>query len=228
MYREGLTILEQILEKNTILRQRDGFLTLIFTGYLRTGDLDGADRLVSALVTPLSLFFSGEVRFFEGSYVIARDTYKSAVARGLDRDFANDALERIMLMETLQSRPALIDLVRDIEWAIARGAFERAIELINEGFNDFENREDGGVLLYCKAKVHAHQGHTNEAIASYLNAADDAANSAFAPKALYQAAVLYRDQIGDASMAGELLKRIIFDYPESVEAELSRRELQVL
>ncbi len=228
MYEESTALLEHLLEKNKTLAQRDWFLTLIFVGYLRMGDLARAESLVSAPITPLSFFFSGEVLFLNGSYEASHDRYKSAVARGLDRDFANDALGRIMLMESLKSRPALLSLVKDIEMAITQALYEQAIELIHGGFDDFGEKEERVVLLYSKARAHAHQGSVNEAISSYLNVVDESSQSAFAPKALYHAAVLYRDEIGDATMASELLRRIIFDYPESIEAELSRRELQVL
>lgn len=227
-YRESTELLEQLAERQRSLVQRDWFLALLYTGYLRMGDLSGAEELVSASITPLSFFFSGEVLFFKGSYDQAREKYKSAVARGLDRDFANDALERIMLMELLKAKPVLLALVRDIELEIARASFERAIERINEGFDASSEKGALAVLLYCKARAHAHQGLTNEAISSYLNVADEAPESSLAPKALFHAAMLYRDGIGDHALASALLRRIVFDYPESVEAELARRELQVL
>jgi tetratricopeptide (TPR) repeat protein len=227
-YEEAMLLLEQLREKDKNIIHRDRFLTLTFTGYLRVGDLAGAERLVSTCVTPLSFFFSGEVHFFRDSYVESKDSYSRAVARGLDRDFANDALERIMVMETLQSKPALLALVTDIELAMARALHEEAIELIDGGFDSFSEKEERAVLLYCKARAHSEMGLVNEAVASFTNVADESPASGFAPKALYHASMLYRDEIGDPAMARELLRRIIFDYPASVEAELSRSELQVL
>jgi tetratricopeptide (TPR) repeat protein len=228
MYEEGAAILEELLGRNETLLQKDWFLAMIFEAYLRRGDLESAERVVALPLTPFSFFCRGEVLFLTGAYAESQKAFKSAVARALDRDFANDALERIMLMEVLKSKPALLSLVKDIEEANSRGQYEGAIELINRGFNDFIEKEERAILLYCKARTYTNQDRMNDAISSYVNIPDECPTSPFAPKALFHAAMLYRNEIEDHAMAEETLRRIIFDYPESVEAELARRELQVL
>ncbi len=227
-FAESRRLLEQLLEQDATLIQRDWFLTLIISGCIRSGDLARAEELAGASVSPLAFFYAGEVLFFRGAYVESRDTYKRAVARGLDRDFANNALERVMVMEGLQFNPELLALVSEIEFSVEREAYAEAIELINGAFDAFSDSGGGCILLYCKAKTYAHQGLINEAIASFINIVDVCPRSELSPKALYQAAVLSRERIGETALAGELLRRVIFDYPSSVEAELARRELQLL
>lgn len=226
-FEKGVRIIEPLLEKKGILN-RDGILEIAIKGYIKSGSLDKTEDVLKKCASPLSFYLKGEILFLKTSFEESKDAFLKAVFKGLDKNFANNALERVMIIETLKEKPALLSLVSDIEKIIWEERYDEAIELINASFDTFKEKDERAVLLFYKGKVYTSSGMLSDAVASYTSIIGEDKDSPFSPKALYKAAILCKEEIKSLAMAKELFRKIIFDYPESVEAELSRGELETL
>lgn len=225
-FKKGVRTIEPLLDKKGFLNH-DGLLTIAVTGYIKSGNLKKAEDLLQKSTSALSFYLGGEILFLKALYEESKDAFLMAVSKGLDKDFANNALERIMIMETLKEKPALLSLVSEIENLVWTEKYNNAVGLINSAFGSFKDKEERTVLLFYKGRVYSFMGRINDAISSYISIIGEDKDSPLSPKALYKAALLCKEEIKNFSMAKELLRKVIFEYPESVEAELSRGELEV-
>lgn len=226
-FEKGVDIIKPLLEKNKYIN-RDRILEIGVTGCLKSGNYKEAENFLRRSGTAFSIYLSGEILFLREAYDEAKDSLLLAVAKGLDRDFANDALERVMVMETLQTNPSLLSLITEVNKELWKEEYNRALSLINEGFLSFEKCDEKVVLLFYKGKAFAENGSVNDAISCYLSIVGENEKSPFSPKALYRVALLYRNEIGDDEKAEEVYRRIIYDYPQTVEAEIARGELELM
>ncbi|MCK4576176.1 hypothetical protein KAU34_07195, partial [candidate division WOR-3 bacterium] len=214
-------VIEPLLKKGASLN-RDKILKISVTGYIKSGNFEKAEDLLEKSLKSLSFYLLGEIKFLKSSYSESRDAFLTAVSKGLDKDFANNALEKVLMIEMLQEKPSFLSFISDIEEIIWKEDYDKAITLINEAFSRFSEKEEKVILLFYKGKIYTLIGQLNDAISSYKSITGEDKDSPFSPKALYKSAILYKREIKETSMAEELLREIIFEYPESVEAELSR------
>lgn len=226
-FEKGVKIIKPLLEENKY-KNRDRILEIGVIGCLKSGDYEEAENFLRRSGTAFSIYLSGEILFLKEAYDEAKDSLLLAVAKGLDRNYANDALERVMVMETLQSNPSLLSLIADVNKELWKEKYSKALSLINEGFLSFEDCDEKVVLLFYKGKTFTASGSVNEAISCYLSIVGEDENSPFSPKALYRVALLYRNKIGNDEKAEEVYRRIIYDYPQTVEAEIARGELELM
>jgi tetratricopeptide (TPR) repeat protein len=223
-YEDGIRTIESIL-KNKHVYTHDKIVQIAVIGYIKIGALEKAEKILQKGDSGLILFLRGEVLFLSGSYKESVDAYLSAVSKGLDKDYANDALDKVMVIEELMEYPPLLAFVRDIEESIWMDKSEYGLNLTSEGFNKFKKEYEKIVILYYKARLCVTLRRFNEAISAYLSIKDEDAAHPFSPKAMYKAALIYQRKIKNMRMAEDLFREIIFEYPESVEAELSRYQL---
>jgi len=226
-FEKGVRIIEPLLEKKGILN-RNGILEIAIKGYIKSGSFDKAEDILKKTTSPLSIYLNGEILFLKTSFEESKEAFLKAVFKSLDKSFANNALERVMMIETLKEKPALLSLVSDIEKIIWEERYDEAIELINASFDTFKEKDERAALLFYKGKVYTFSGKISDAVSSYTSIIGEDKDSPFSPKALYKAAILCKEEIKSLATAKELFRKIIFDYPESVEAELSRGELETL
>ena len=220
-FEKGVKVIEPLLKKGASLN-RDKILKISVTGYIKSGNFEKAEDLLEKSLKSLSFYLLGEIKFLKSSYSESRDAFLTAVSKGLDKDFANNALEKVLMIEMLQEKPSFLSFISDIEEIIWKEDYDKAITLINEAFSRFSEKEEKVILLFYKGKIYTLIGQLNDAISSYKSITGEDKDSPFSPKALYKSAILYKREIKETSMAEELLREIIFEYPESVEAELSR------
>jgi tetratricopeptide (TPR) repeat protein len=226
-FKKGVDIIKPLLEKNKYFN-RDKILEIGVTGCLKSGNYEEAEIFLRRSSTAFSIYLSGEIVYLKENYDEAKDSLLLAVAKGLERDFANDALERVMVMETLQKNPSLLSLITKVDKALWKEDYDEALSLINKGFLTFEKCDEKVVLLFYKGKTFSLNGRINDAISSYLSIVGENEGSPFSPKALFRVAILYKDKIGDEKKAEEIYKRIIYDYSQTVEAEMARGELELM
>jgi len=224
---KGVKVILPLLKKGSG-QNRDKIITIAITGYIKSGKLGKAEDLLRNNKTEHSPYLMAEVLFLKGNYNEAKKGFLRAVSGNLAQDFANDCLERIMIMERLKEKPAFLSFIRNVEEMLWKERYENAIMLINSRFNDFTEKEERAVLLLYKGKLYSLMGSINKAIASYTGISNENVKNPFCPKGLYRAALLYRDELKKWTMAGELFKRIIFRYPDSVESKLARKELEYM
>ena len=175
----------------------------------------------------LSCYLLGEVLLLKGLYGKSKEEFLKAVSRGIDKNFANNALERIMIMEIYMEKPSLLSLVSDIEKVLWEEKYDKAIGIIDGSFGNFIKKEERVILLFYKGKIYSLMGRANDAVSSYTSIIGEFKDSPLSVKGLYKAAILCREELKNPSKAKELLRKVIFEYPESVEAKLARGELEV-
>jgi tetratricopeptide (TPR) repeat protein len=225
-YKSGIACIEPLL-KNKSLVNRAGILKMIVTGYINMDRLVEGESTLRTSTNPYSFYLLGEILFLQGRYEEARKTYLSGVAKCLEEDFANDALEKVLIIESFVSRADFISIIRDIEDDLWKEKYGEGIEKINSSFGRFPETEEKVVLLFYKGMIFARMGRMNEAVSSYTSVREQSKESPFSPKALYRAAVIYKEEIKNIPLAENLFREIVFEYPESVEAELARSELEL-
>jgi len=226
-FEKGLRAIEPLLHGSRNLNQRK-ILSIATSAYIKTDNLDKAKKLLENSALPFSIYLKAELQFLAQAYQESKKNYLTAVSRGLDKEYSNNALERVMLIETLGKRQNLLSTVSNIEKMIWQEKFEDAIHLINVSFDRFTEKQDESVLLFLKGKIYALMGKTTEAISSYESIFGENKESLFAPKSLYLAALLYMEKVKNLKMAENLFEKIIIEYPESVEAELARGEIEAM
>lgn len=223
-FKSGIQCIKPFLDNKNLIN-RAGILRLAVIGYINGDNLDEAENVLRKSSNPYSFYLLGEVLFLRGEYDDACKAYLSAVSKCLDKDFANDALEKVLIIEFLKSRMTFINFIREVEGDIWKEKYEEVISKINVSFNEFSEIDEKVVLLFYKGMIYSRMGKMNEAISSYTSVKEEDRDSPFSPKALYRAAVIYKTEIKNKQLAEELFRDVIFEYPESVEAELARTEL---
>jgi len=226
-FKKSLHTIEPMLAKTENLNHNIILLVAI-SGYIKTGNLKKAKEILKNSTLPFSYYLTAEILFLEESYEESKTDYLKAVSRGLDKDYANNALERIMLIETLTEKQNLLSTISNIEKMAYEEKFDDAINLVNASFDSFSDKQDRSILLFFKSKIYALMGKENEAISSYVSIFEENSESPIASKSLYKAALLYKTKVKDNKMSKKWFEKIIFEYPESIEAELSRGELEAL
>ncbi|TES91346.1 MAG: tetratricopeptide repeat protein [Candidatus Cloacimonadota bacterium] len=193
-FEKGVRIIEPLLEKKGILN-RNGILEIAIKGYIKSGSFDKAEDILKKTTSPLSIYLNGEILFLKTSFEESKEAFLKAVFKSLDKSFANNALERVMMIETLKEKPALLSLVSDIEKIIWEERYDEAIELINASFDTFKEKDERAALLFYKGKVYTFSGRLSDAVSSYTSIIGEDKDSPFSPKALYKAAILCKEEI---------------------------------
>ncbi len=224
-YTDGARTIEALLKRKGGVH-RDVLLKITVDSYIKSGELEQAEALAGKSSTALSFYLRGEILFLKSRYTESNIAFMTAVARGLDKDFANNALERIMIMESLKGKPELLNIVKDVEILVWKEQYDSALVLVNNGFDVFKEKDERTMLLFIKGRVYVIMGEFINAISSFRGITEESEDSPLSPKALFTAALLYKEEMHNVTMAEDLLRKIIFDYPESVEAELSRGVLE--
>jgi tetratricopeptide (TPR) repeat protein len=225
-FEEGVRLMEPLLKKEGALNS-DNTLEIVTTGYIKLGNFEKAEDLLKKGNSALSCYLLGEVLLLKGLYGKSREEFLKAVSRGIDKNFANNALERVMIMEIYMEKPSLLSLVSDLEKVLWEEKYDKAIGIIDGSFTNFIKKEERAILLFYKGKIYSLMGQANDAVSSYSSIIGEFKDSPLSAKGLYKAAILCREELKNPSKAKELLRKVIFEYPESVEAKLARGELEV-
>ncbi len=225
-FEEGVRLMEPLLNKEGALNS-DNTLEIVTIGYIKLGNFEKAEDLLEKGNSALSCYLLGEVLLLKGLYGKSKEEFLKAVSRGIDKNFANNALERVMIMEVYMEKPSLLSLVSDIEKVLWEEKYDKAIGIIDGSFGNFTKKEERAILLFYKGKIYSLMGRANDAVSSYTSIIGEFKDSPLSAKGLYKAAILCREELKNPSKAKELLRKVIFEYPESVEAKLARGELEV-
>ena len=225
-FEEGVRLMEPLLNKEGALNS-DNTLEIVTIGYIKLGNFEKAEDLLEKGNSALSCYLLGEVLLLKGLYGKSKEEFLKAVSRGIDKNFANNALERVMIMEIYMEKPSLLSLVSDIEKVLWKEKYDKAIGIIDGSFGNFIKKEERAILLFYKGKIYSLMGRANDAVSCYTSISGEFKDSPLSAKGLYKAAILCREELKNPSKAKELLRKVIFEYPESVEAKLARGELEV-
>jgi tetratricopeptide (TPR) repeat protein len=170
----------------------------------------------------------GDCYFSMGDFDGAKIQYKVATKRNLNEDWANDALDRLALMDEY-SNGSLRDLLKtydSIERLTASGEYDNAfLECSNAvkkyPANDLTDRIqiDMGELLILKGKY-------NDAIKTYEGLIRP--DSQFAAEAQFRIANIYWQRLNDRQQAIDAYSKLIREYPDSILVADARKQLQRL
>ena len=228
-YEEGANLIEPLLKKTRKASPLcDKLLEITITAYIKLGNLKKAMGVLSGHNTANSLYFTAVILFLEGNYQKSKDTFLQAVSKAPDRKYANDALEKVMLINDFIDNPSFLNSIKKIEKLFWQEKYTDVLALINKSFEKFNGVEEKTFLLFLKGKAYTGNGSINEAIASYLSIPEENKSDILSPKALFLAGLLAKNRLKNLAMAKTLLEKVIFNYPDSPEAELSRGELESL
>ena len=225
-YEKGANLIDPLLQKTKKSSPLyDKLLQIAITAYIKLGNLKRAMSVLSGYNTANSLYFTAVILFLEGNYQKSKDTFLQSVSKAPDRKYANDALEKVMLINNFVDNLSFLNSITSIEKLIWQEKYTDALNLINKSFEKFNGAEEKTALLFLKGRAYTGNGRINEAISSYLSIPEENRSEIFSPKALFLAGLLAKNRLKNLAMAKTLLEKVIFNYPDSPEAELSRGEL---
>jgi len=170
----------------------------------------------------------GDCYFSMGDFSGAKTQYKKATKGNFKEDWANDALDKLALIDEY-SNGSLLDLLKsyaNIERLKASGEYDNAfLECSNtvkkypaNGLIDRIQLEMGEIL-YIKGKY-------NEAIKVYEVLVRP--DSQLAPEAQFRIASIYWQRLNDKQRAIDTYSKLIRDYPDSILVVDARKQLQQL
>lgn len=170
----------------------------------------------------------GDCYFSMGDFDGAKTQYKVATKSNLNEDWANDALDRLALIDEY-SNDSLRDLLKtydNIERLTASGEYDNAfLECSNavkkypaNGLTD-RIQIDMGELLILKGKY-------SDAIKIYEGLVRP--DSQFAPEAQFRIANIYWQRLNDRQQAIDAYSKLIREYPDSILVADARKQLQRL
>lgn len=183
---------------------------------------------ISTSAESLIIKQKGDCYFSMGDFEGAKTQYKKATKGNLKEDWANDALDRIALIDEY-SNDSMRDLLKayaNIKRLKAMGEYDNAfLECSNavkkypiSGLLDRIQLEMGEILDL--------QNKYNEAIKVYEVLVRP--DSQFAPEAQFRIAGIYWQRLNDKSRATDAYSKLIRDYPDSILVADARKQLQRL
>lgn len=231
-------VLEITRGRETAFRARRALATAL----IRSGQFDAADHELSSLKLEAEIYKAqGEIALVEVDGLLAqgRDAQAAPILEGLPKEWRTtavnaraadllagiyfrqwrledaatqwrDAMRNPTLLPAPERSRALLNHVRDYLAAEQRSKTCEPAQLPTQKLN-----QANALLLGL--------GRTRQALALYLEVADLAADdSASAARALYGAAVVYRDSLAAPDSASALFERLQRDFPDSPQAFVAR------
>ncbi|MEO0215833.1 MAG: tetratricopeptide repeat protein [candidate division WOR-3 bacterium] len=169
---------------------------------------------------PLINFLIGENLFFAGRILEARESYLLTASRFTSHEIANDALERLYLIENARGDTAnlkrLARAILFIEIDKTKDARDSLRELINTRV--------GGYALYYLGLVNFNEDQFDLALKFLMQLDRDFIEHKFPRAKILQARVLIK--MGRKKEAREVLEELIIKDPASVYAIMAREILE--
>ena len=170
----------------------------------------------------------GDCYFSMGDFNGAKIQYKKAAKGNLKEDWANDALDRLALIDEY-SNGSLLDLLKsyaNVERLKASGEYDNAFL---ECSNLVKKYSANGLIDRIQlemGEIFGLKGKYNEAIKVYEVLVRP--DSQFAPEAQFRIASIYWQRLNDKQRAFDTYSKLIRDYPDSIFVVDARKQLQQL
>lgn len=171
-------------------------------------------------------FQEAEALFRQEKDEEAAKAFREFAAANSGSAYANDALERVVLLRKLQGNPPGAAEYRDALMAFDRGDASRTKQLLEA----IKSPPVGDAALLFLGQALLWEGKTTEAVATLDQLVAQDATSPLAPQAAYVAAMVYYARRGSDGSA-ELQKRLetlVAAYPLSPQAEQAKLVLENL
>lgn len=169
---------------------------------------------------PQLLFLMGEVHLFAGKILDAREQYLRTVARFSNNEIANDALERLYLIEMTKSDTLLLKRIAKpiclYQVGELKNAEESLKELTGTGIGDF-------ALYYC-ALIYDRMGDPKLALKTL-----EELNKNFPGHKIYNSIILRAEiqlKLKNKKEAQRILEELIVKEPNSVYSIRAKRLLE--
>lgn len=163
-----------------------------------------------------------EMLFREGQYAKAREAFQGLSGRYPASPYANDALERLLLIPALTARPAGEEAYREALQAFERGGGKLAAELL--GAIDASPVAEPAWLL--RAQVQDWQGDRSAAVQTLTELPRKFPDSPYAAEAWLQSAAWQAEE--NPAAARQQLQALLQRYPDAPAAEEAKVLLQAL
>lgn len=108
------------------------------------------------------------------------------------------------------------------------GDFETAIQTFNIYLDKHAGASRAGDAQYWLGECYYGQDKPEEALAAYLKTAEEYPASSNAPTALFRAALIYQEKLGNTPKALETLKQITIAYPNYEQIERIQAKIKEL
>jgi len=222
---------DQIDSLLTLIRHdpRSEFILELNRLYGRSGQPDSGTALlvrygniVPADQRPRLIFQLAENHLYAGRLTEARETYLTAAALDAGSEIANDALERVYLLEL--GRRDTLELKRLL--AVLGDEAYGLLDSLPSRLRPFLSGPLADIAYYRLGRVTARLGQYPEALAAFAELQVRFPGHTFHQVPLYEAEI--NIALGDSSRARTLLEDVIIRMPESVYACRAREMLKNL
>jgi tetratricopeptide (TPR) repeat protein len=169
----------------------------------------------------------GDCYFSMGDFSGAKTQYKKATKSNLKEDWANDALDRLALIDEYSG--PLLDLLKsyaNIERLKASGEYDNAFLECSNAMKKFPANGLIDRIQLVMGEIFDIKGKYSEAIKIYEVLVRP--DSQFAPEAQFRIANIYWQRLNDKQRAIDTYSKLIRDYPDSVFVVDARKQLQQL
>jgi thioredoxin-like negative regulator of GroEL len=193
-------------------------------GWIRQGELDRAETLVSIDSTVEGMALAGRIRLFRGDLAGAADLLRSAGPYAGTRDDATARTALLALIQPIEddSLPALGSALLELE----RGDTTRAVRGLEKVAGELAPTAGGAELYFLAGRIQAARGSASEA-ERLLRLASATEAPATAPAAELELARLLLTA-GRTTEATGLLEHLILAWPGSAVVPQARRLLDAI
>jgi len=182
-----------------------------------------SDNLASILLT------KADIHFYQGEPDSASKAYLAFAKFLLGAPEANDAIERVYLIQNDKSPEAGISskVGRAYHEALC-GRIQSATELFQETLRAVADSVYRAQVYYQMGRMYETAGEFPLALGVYEEIVRSLPGHHLAPMARLRMSLVLLNNIGDAESARRHLESIVFDYPEGVVTPVARRLLRTL
>ena len=225
----SLEIETQIDSLETLLDQHPDVLTVIELNklYLKKNEFDKGINLLkkhethfTSVVKPIILYALGEDYFFAGKIIVAREEYLKLVGRFPRSDIANDALERIYLIENARKDTVLLKRLAYSVCLYETEQFNRA----EDSLKILLKTKIGDYAYYYLALLY----HAQDELSLVLGVLNELNNS-FPEHKIHNVFLFLADvhlELGNKKDAQNILEELIIKDPTSIYALRARKLLK--
>ncbi len=195
--------------------------------YLREGKVDSAnlfindcEKLLDRVHHPFLSFLVGENLFFAGRILEARDSYLLTASRFSSREIANDALERLYLIEVARSDTTTLKRLARTILLMVLGKTVDAQDSLEE----LAETRLGNYALYYLALINLNEDRPEVALKFIKKMDKDFPQNRLLRAEILRAQILMK--MGNKEEARKVLEALIIKDPTSIYAVMARQLLR--
>lgn len=228
-------------EAETILKFQTDMITENSELYLKMaeiyrimGNFDMALKSLDAISFRSSIIeakiakIQGDCYFNMGDFDNAKAQYTKSIERNLKEDWANDVLDRLMLIDECSkgNLREQLKIYSNVDRIRETGDFEKALSEYDNAIKAYPTGSLTERIKFDKGELLDLIGKYKEAIQTYEGLIS--LNSQFAPEAQFRIAGVYSQKLNDNKQAIEAYSKLIRNYPDSILIADARKQLKSL